>query len=284
MNKLRIASVSSEVAPYSRTGGLADVAKALPKELSRQGHEVIIITPYYSFIKQQKLALTPVDYHTPVTVGPDKCQITFKRLDFSEHLKIYFVVCDKLFSQRAKMYTYPDDNLRFLVFNIATLRLLEFLNFRPHIIHCHDWQTGLIPNLLKKHPKKNPSLKKSATLFTIHNLAFQFGRDWWTVPPGKRDDGRGDPMKSLIGIKYLNFSKRGIFYSDLINTVSERYAEEIKTPEFGQGLDKYLRNRHRDLYGIINGIDYNVYNPAYDDDITYKYDWNKKIRKSPSSA
>lgn len=278
-NIFRIASVASEVAPYSKTGGLADVAKSLPKALANLGHKVFIITPYYSFIKKQKLNLKKVDVVTSISLGTKKYSVSFKRLDFNENLQIYFVVNEKLFGRNKKIYGYPNDNLRFLVFNIATLRLLEAKKSKPDIIHCHDWQTGLIPNLLKERGDKYPSLKKTATLFTIHNLTFQAAGDWWKIKDHHRDEGRGNPFKNISKIKYLHFTKRAVFYADIINTVSERYAEEITTPEFGQGLDRYLRRRKKDLYGIINGIDYTVYNPAFDNNITYKYDWNSLRRK-----
>ncbi|MFA5051522.1 MAG: glycogen/starch synthase [Patescibacteria group bacterium] len=275
----RIASIASEVAPYSKTGGLADVAKSLPKAIAAIGHQVLIITPLYGFIHKQGLDLKKVDGTVTVTVGKKKFPITFFRLDFNENLKIFFIGNQELFGQHSRVYNFTDDNLRFLVMDLAALKLLELIKFNPHIIHCHDWQTALIPNLLIKEPAKFPSLKKAATVFTIHNLAFQLGHDWWTVPPERIDDGRCDPLKRLDNLDNLNFAKRGIFYANMISTVSERYAEEITTTDYGQGLDRYLRHRKKDLFGIINGIDYTVNNPAYDDHIKYKYDWNTLRRK-----
>lgn len=275
----KIASVASEVAPYSKTGGLADVAKSLPKALSKLGHQTTIITPYYNFIEKQNLKLETVDKTTSISFGKQTYGISYKKLDFSANLKIYFVVNKKLFGRSKKIYGYPHDNLRFLIFNVAVLRLLELKNLKPHVIHCHDWQAGLIPNILKKEISKYPSLKKAVSIFTIHNLTFQSGADWWGIPGKYRDDGHSDPLKKRGQLKYLNFTKRAIFYSDIITTVSERYAEEITTPELGQGLDKFLRQRKNDLYGIINGIDYAVNNPAFDNNITYKYDWNSLRRK-----
>jgi len=279
--KLHIAHIASEVAPYSKTGGLADVAKALPKAQANLGYKVLIITPFYGFIKKQKLDLKKADFSTSVFIGNKKFSISFKNLDFSENLKIYFVNCEKLFGKRSRVYGYQDDNLRFLVFDLASLRLLEATSPRPHIVHCHDWQAGLVPNILKRQLNKYPFLKKAATVFTIHNLSFQSGTSWADLKNQSKSisDGKGDPLKKLDNLKYFNFTKRAIFYADVINTVSERYAEEITTPEFGHGLDKYLRQRKKDLYGIINGIDYTVNNPAFDNKITYKYDWNSLGRK-----
>ncbi len=278
--KLRIVSVASEVAPYSKTGGLADVAKSLPKALSEKGHHVWAVTPYYKFIKDQNLDLKPIPFKATVTVSKKKFTIKYCALQYSENFTIFFVANGPLFTDRSKVYGYPNDNLRFLVFNIAVLKLLEGIKLRPDIIHCHDWQTGLIPNILAKQRKRYPTLKKTATLFTIHNLTFQMAGNWWAVDPRRADSGRSDPtLKTLPRIKKLNFTKRAIFFADVISTVSERYAEEITTPELGQRLDRYLRQRKEDLYGIINGIDYAIYNPEFDKYIPHHYSTASIARK-----
>jgi starch synthase len=278
---LRIASISSEVAPYSKTGGLADVAKALPKALSSRGHEIIVLTPFYSFIKKQEFKFEDVATTSPlsVTVGKREFPLYFKQLVISANLKIYFVGNEECFGRHSRIYGYPDDNLRFMVFDLACLSFLEYLQFKPNIIHCHDWQTGLIPNFLSHHHDAYPSLNKSATVFTIHNLAHQLGTDWWVIPEDKRDDGKELPPAEDNKVNNINFTKRAILRSDIINTVSERYAQEITTPEYGQELDKYLKRRQDDVYGIINGIDYAVNNPSFDANIKYRYDWNSLRRK-----
>ncbi|MBU0598058.1 glycogen synthase [Patescibacteria group bacterium] len=277
--RFRIASIASEVSPYSKTGGLADVTKALSKALAGFGYQVFLITPYYNFIKKQGLNLQKVPASTIISVGKQKYSVNFYRLNFNDNLKIYFIANDKLFGKRSKVYGYPDDNLRFLIFNLAALKLLELRSIKPQVIHCHDWQAGLVPYFLTKNASRYPSLKKTATVFTIHNLTFQSADNWWVQSNKGKNEYRQDPLKNTGFIKRINFTKRAIFYSDIINTVSERYAEEITTPEFGQGLDKYLRRRKKDLHGIINGIDYTVHNPAYDNNIIFKYDWNSLRRK-----
>jgi len=280
MNKLlHIASIASEVAPYSKTGGLGDVAKALPKALANLGHQVIIITPYYGFIRKQNLKLesSPASYQE--VVGQEKYNWGYKKLDFSQNLKIYFIANHELFGCHSRIYGY-EDNMRFLFFNLAALRLLEVINFKPDVIHCHDWQTGLVPNILKDNLDAYPSLKETVTVFTIHNLAFQYEGDWWKTPDKYLDDGKNSFQEvSNAKMKYINFTKRGVLYSDIITTVSERYAHEILTPEFGQGLEKYLDRRKDRLYGIINGIDYAVFNPSFDQNVYYRFDWNTLRRK-----
>lgn len=277
---LKIASIASEVSPYSKSGGLGDVTKSLPKALSQLGHKVSIITPYYGFVYKQGLKLEEIEKKFTVKFKNNSFPIIIKKLIFSDNLTIYFIENKKLFGRSKNVYGYPNDNLRFLVFNIATLKMMELLKLKPNIIHCHDWQAGMIPNLLNLDKKRFPSLKKAATIFTIHNLTFQMGGGWWKVPPKNKDNGRHNPLTDFSKIKYLNFTKRAIYNADIINTVSERYAEEITFPELGQELDKFLRQRSNDLYGIINGIDYTIHNPAYDNNLKYKYDWNSLRRKS----
>lgn len=284
MKSLRIVHVASEVSPYSKTGGLADVAAALPKWLGRFGHDVSIITPFYNFIKQQPIKLDVITSRTPIRIGRRSFRVKFKRLRLptreKERPRVFFVCNDELFGKRSRLYGFSNDSLRFLFFNLAALRLLDLLGQRPDVIHSHDWQAGLVPNLLACDRKLYPTLGKTATLFTIHNLAFQMGSDWWKVPAQKLDDGRGLPYAKPNRVRYLNFTKRGILHADVINTVSERYAQEILTPAFGQGLDVYLRRRQEDVYGVINGIDYAVFNPKFDDKVFLKYDWNSLDRKA----
>ncbi len=277
--RLRIISVASEVAPYSKTGGLADVAKGLPKALASLHHEVSIMTPWYSFMKSQHLTFADVSLRTVIVVGKIKYDVEVKRLPIRKNFNVYFLIIPKLFCKRSNIYGYDDDNLRFLVFNLSVLKVADLLGIKPHIIHCHDWQTGLIPNFLALKRKNYPTLKSTKTLFTIHNLAFQAGVDWWRIDKRHRDNGKGIPKTSARDLHAVNFTKRAIRYADMINTVSIRYAQEILTPEYGQGLERALQEREHDLYGIINGIDYAVNNPAFDTYIKYKYDQRSLDRK-----
>lgn len=277
--RLKIVHLASEVSPFSKSGGLADVLQALPKKLAQMPYrveKVIIITPYYGFIKKKDFPRETVAKNLTITIGDEEFSFTIKKTCLKTNLDVYFICNDKFFGQQ-KLYGYENDGLRFYFFNLASLKLLEAINFSPDIIHCHDWQTGLVPNFLKTG--KFPFLASSATIFTIHNLAFQGPIDWWKIPPNKKDDGKNSPSTDPKKINYINFSKRGILYADVINAVSERYAKEILTPQFGQELEKILKRRRKDLYGIINGIDYSIYNPAFDDNIYVKYDWNKLRKK-----
>lgn len=279
MKPLTVVSVSSEMSPFSKSGGLGDVAAALPKHVAKFGHRVISVTPFYGFMKEQKINTRDAGDAT-IEVNQHSYHIKFKVASIDEHFDVYFVVNDELFGHyMVHMYGHTNDAVRFYVFNRAVIRLLEALQLSPDIIHCHDWHTGLIPNFWKLEKGHDERYAKTATVFTIHNLPFQMQERWWEVPEDRRDDGRGLPSSNPRDIRWLNFTRRGIMYADVINTVSIRYAHEILTPEFGQGLDHLLRKREREVFGIINGIDYGVYNPQFDQHIWHRYDWNSLDRK-----
>lgn len=276
---LFIAIVASEVTPFSKAGGLADVANALPKHLKSLGHDPIIITPYFRFMDVQNLNKEYVG-ESRVTIGKTVYPVKFLRTVLpNAPVPVYFVYQEQLFSTRGKIYDYPDDAIRFAVFDLAVLALFRVLGRAPDIIHCHDWQTGLIPNYLRTIYAEDEFLRSIATVFTIHNLLFQKQGMWYNTPSRERDRGRGAPPNSEPKLKNVNFTLRGIKNSDIINTVSERYATEILTKKFGEGLDGILRKRRDRVFGIINGIDYTVFNPSFDQHLSTHYDWNSLDKK-----
>ncbi len=285
-NKLKVVSLSAELEPFAKTGGLGDVALYLPKELIRKKQEVICLSPYYGFIKDNFSKVFESEIRIDDQVFKTSLFKTeiIKRLP--KPLNIYLIWQENFFSKREKIYDYPDDGPAFYFFCYSSLYFLEEyfikkLNFLPDILHCHDWHTGLIPFLIKN--KLFLKDQKVATLFTIHNMAYQgpHGLRAKFVPPEKRDNGKNPLPKIYEKEKWnlVNFLKRGILFADSINTVSERYREEILTPEFGEGLEKYLKIREKDLYGIINGIDYSVHNPSVDKNIYFNYDWHSLDKK-----
>jgi starch synthase len=280
--KLKIVSVASEVAPFSKTGGLADVARSLPKALRRLGHEVIVITPFYgNLIDPKKHDLKLIHENIRVYLNShDTVTINYWQGYLMRGVPVYFIENTKYFSQKKTLYGSSHENARFLVFDVAALKLLSLLKFEADIIHCHDWHAGLIPFYLKTDFRYSKSLNNAKTIFTIHNLAFQFGRNWWEVPPEKKDFGkRRLPHLDDPDIECINFAKRAILSADIINTVSEQYREEIMTSNFGQDLERILRNRADRLYGIVNGIDYRAYNPELDPGLYKNYDFHKTHRK-----
>ncbi len=282
-NKLKIVHVASEVAPFSKTGGLGDVARSLPKAISRLGHEVIIVTPLYRQIKENKdhkLELLFSDVNLRLN-SQESIRVNYWRSYLLPDLPVYFVECKKFFSKHHRLYGSSRENARFLVFDVAVLKLLSILKFSVDIIHCHDWQTGLIPYYLKTDFRYSKTLKKAKTIFTIHNLIFQLGHNWWEISPENKDYGRRRiPHLSDPKLEYINFAKRAILSADFINTVSEQYREEIMTKKFGQDLYRILQNRAKRLVGIVNGIDYNVYNPEKDKSIYKTYNFQDFEAKS----
>ncbi len=280
---LKIVHISSEISPYSKTGGLGDVARSLPRALYRLGHQVMVITPYYGVIKKKRWPLENLSEKLSLKFAGREYKFGFKKIICPDNYPVFFVCQQELFGSRIgqphKLYEWPDNGLRFLLFNLAAIELVKILKFKPDIFHCHDWHAGLVPNFLRTKYKNDPELKNVGTLFTIHNLLFQGPEDWWKIAPEKKDKGKGLPPEDLKKIEYLNFTKRAIIYSDIINTVSERHAQEILTPELGCLLDSYLRGRKKDVYGIINGIDYAIFNPRFDPDVYINYDADSLEKK-----
>ena len=272
--KLNIVHIASEVAPFSKTGGLGDVSRSLPKALKRLGHDIMTITPLYgrSIDKKEyklKLILENIDVRLN---SQETVKVNYWQGYLMEGLPVYFIENKKFFSKHKKIYGSGRENARFLVFNVAALKLLTLLKVPVDVIHCHDWQTGLIPHYLKTDFRYSKTLKKAKTLFTIHNLIFQLGHNWWEIPLDQKDYGRGKvPHLDDPKLENINFAKRAILSADLINTVSEQYREEIMTKKFGQDLQRILKNRSDRLYGIINGIDHNTYNPAKDENLHEQY-------------
>jgi starch synthase len=281
--KLKIVQISSELAPFSKTGGLGDVARSLPKALKRLGHEIIIITPLYGRViskSENKLKLVFKDVVLFLN-SDEKIKVNFWQGYLMADLPVYFVECPKYFSKHKHLYGSGKENSRFLVFNVAALKLISLLKFSADIIHCHDWQTGLIPYYLKTDFRYSKTLKKAKTIYTIHNLIFQFGHNWWEIPQSDKDYGRSKiPHLSDPSLENINFAKRAILSADLINTVSEQYRTEIMTKKFGQDLQRILKNRASRLFGIVNGIDYNTYNPEKDKTIHKKYSWQEIQHKA----
>ena len=266
-SKLKIASISAEVDPYSKSGGLADVARSLPKALKRQGHDVIVVTPFYgALIDAKKYKLKKIKEDIEIRIDKEnKIKVNYWQTELMEGLPIYFVENEKYFSRRKELYGSGHENRRYLLFDLAVLKLLIKLRFKADIIHCHDWHTGLIPYFLKRDFKSSAILKNAAAVFTIHNLTFQLGHNWWEIPLEERDNGRnGLPKFNDNKIETINFAKRAIMNADVINAVSETYAKEIMQRDFGQDLHRILRNRQDRLFGIVNGIDYKDYNPQND--------------------
>lgn len=280
---LNIVSISSEIWPYSKTGGLADVAASLPRALNRLGHKVICITPLYDkIIDKKKHGLKLFKEKVKIKIDKENnVEVNYWQGELTKGVQVYFIENEKYFSRKKNIYGSSHENARFLFFDLATLKLLTILRFQADIIQCHDWHTGLIPYFLKRDFKDSSVLKNAATIFTIHNPIFQLGHSWWDIPPEKRDDGKSKlPLFNSPKIERVNFAKRGILNADMINTVSETHAEELLEKEKGQDLHLLLRNRADRLFGIVNGIEHNEYNPETDPGLKANYSYQQIERRA----
>ncbi len=258
----------SECVPYAKTGGLADVAAALPEALVRLGHEVHVVMPLYRQVKSSGVKLLSASQPLPITLGDRVISgRAFRARKTCKALTRHFISCDEFFD-RPEMYhspegDYPDNDQRFIFFCQAVLALGQNLGIKWDIVHCHDWHTGLIPVYLKTQSARKPAYARARSLMTNHNLAFQglFPKSSFALT------GLPGSFFAPEGLEFWgrwNFLKAGLVYSDWINSVSRTYAEEIQTPEAGCGLDGVLRNRCRVLSGILNGVDYSLWNPEED--------------------
>ena len=273
---MKILCVASEVDPFAKTGGLADVAAALPKALARLGHDVRIVLPLYRQINRAQFGAR----QTAVTVAVASGERTREARVWEcvlpkSRVPVWFIECAPLFD-RDGLYQlqgkdHPDNLERFSVFSQAALRMLPQLRWQPDVVHCHDWQTSLAAAHLTMTPLgREPFFSSMGTALTIHNLAYQglFPKDQWPLtqlPPS---------AFSIQGLEFydqINCLKGGLVSAGVLTTVSPTYVREIQTPEFGCGLEGLLRTRADDLVGILNGIDQDEWNPQTDPHIAAHY-------------
>jgi starch synthase len=284
---MRVLFATSEISPFSRAGGLADVSQALPKVLARMGHEVFVATPKYRQARNVKSSLKPLDISLEVPISFMKKSARVFQANLEDRVTVYLIGQDDLYD-REGLYgneygDYQDNAERYIFFSRAVLELCLTLKLKPDIVHCNDWQTGLVPVYLKTLYADDPSLRSTASLFTIHNLGYQglfwhydlhlTGLGWELFTPG-----------ALEFFGKLNLMKGGIVFADILNTVSPSYREEILTQANGFGLEGVLKTREDDLYAVLNGVDSQVWDPAKDPLLPVSYTpstlGNKKICKT----
>ncbi|MCL4425466.1 MAG: glycogen/starch synthase, partial [Firmicutes bacterium] len=273
---LKVLLISPEVSPLAKVGGLADVAGSLPKALATLGqgeisHDIRVALPRYKGIDAR-------EYVTDFPVQMDGRQETavIRRTQFEAHLGVaqavvpVYLVDNYHYFNREGIYAHGDDADRFIFFSKAVLEMLPRLNFQPDILHLNDWQTGAVALLLEARHRKNPFYERMATVFTIHNLQYQGNFDRSIL----RKLGLGEEYFHPEGIEFygqVSLLKAGLVYAQVLNTVSPTYAQEIKTPAFGERLDGLLRRRASDLFGVLNGINYHEFNPTSDPRIAHNY-------------
>ena len=268
-SRLRILLIASEASPFAKTGGLGDVTGALPRALRALGHDVRIFMPHHRGVELHATEIRTVVPRLAVPLGDRVVEGALQETDGPGGVPVYLLAQDQYFDREGLYGTadgdYWDNCERFVFFCRGALESLIALGstWRPQLLHVNDWQTGLVPVYLKTLYRDHPVLGSVGSLLTIHNLAYQ--GVFWHYDMAMT--GLGWDLFTPAGIEFygkINFLKGGLVFSDLLTTVSRTYAAEIRTPEFGNGLDGVLEERAADLYGVINGIDYEQWNPAKD--------------------
>ncbi|MEJ5376392.1 MAG: glycogen synthase GlgA [bacterium] len=273
--ELKVLFLSSEVVPYAKTGGLADVAGALPAALRDLGADVRVALPLYASVRKGGFSLSPVLNRIEVPLGNTRLGAAVWETASQGGTPVYLLEREDLY-ERPNLYGNPAgdyyDNLeRFSFFCHGVLLMVEAMGFRPDLIHCNDWQTGLVPALLAGPYRHSPVLGGVPSVFTIHNLGYQ------GIFPAEKLQVTGLPMAEFFhpeGLEFwgnMSLLKAGIVYSRAITTVSPTYAREIQTPEFGLGMEGILYHRRDVLRGILNGVDYSLWDPATDPHLPANY-------------
>jgi starch synthase len=267
----RVLFLAAEMAPYVKTSGVADVVGSLPKALRSLGIDARVAIPRYARIDAARLGLRTELDCVQVPLDGSRTSVRVLRGQVAPDLPVYLIDSPQHFG-REGVYGYPDDGERFVLFCRAALEMLAPLGWQPDIIHCHDWHTGIVPNWLKTIYKDSAVLGGAASIYTIHNLQFQgvFGSRVLEVAGLESQGFLYHPeMADLANV--VDLMARGVYFADMVTTVSERYAREITTPEFGERLDPLLRERGDRLQGVLNGIDPALVNPATDPHIARRF-------------
>jgi len=272
---LKIMMLASEGVPFIKTGGLADVVGALPAALGALGHEVIVILPKYGRIDAQKFELELAHSPMGVWMGDSEEWCAVYQAGGAVKIKTYFIEALKYFARDgiyhdAEFHDYDDNPRRYAFFTQAALQFCKDIGFAPDVVHAHDWHTALACAYLKIWHWNDPVLGAAASYLTIHNIGYQGVYDI------KDYDYTGLQRDNLVSDKFedhgrMNYLKGGIYYADGLNTVSPKYALETRTPEMGHGLAPYLNNKGDNYIGILNGVDYDQWDPATDELIPTNY-------------
>ncbi len=271
---MKVAFIASEIFPYAKTGGLADVAGSLPKSLEKLGCEVKLFMPKYYSINDSKYGLhynwdigeivvRVGDHLRPVYLHQSKLQ--------GSNVEVIFIDCPHYF-YRKTIYTEGDfEGESFILFVKAVLESMQSMKWTPDVIHCNDWQTGVLPLYLKANYSWDKMFEKTATLFTIHNIGYQGRFSKNLIKTAEVDEKYFYPTGPTEYDGDFSFMKTALSFSDIITTVSKSYANEILTPEYGSGMEGVLNKRKNDLYGILNGIDYSNWDQEKDIFIPHHY-------------
>lgn len=275
---MKVLFVASEAYPFIKTGGLGDVAYALPKALRKLGIDARVIIPKYSGIPSSfKNCMENIDSFN-VTVGWRNQYCGLKYLTYDE--VPYYFIDNEYYFNRPQIYGFYDDGERFSYFSKAILESIKYMgDFTPDIIHCNDWHSGIIPVLLKEHYSEDEKYSKIKSIFTIHNLKYQGVFSKEILGELLNLDEKYFKDETLKFYNDVSFMKGGIIFADAVTTVSNTYAQEVQTPFYGEALEGLLSSKSENLHGIVNGIDYELYNPKVDKMIFYNYDVKNRENK-----
>jgi starch synthase len=267
--RLKILMAAAECAPYAKVGGLADVVGSLPSALSKQGIDVRVIMPLYGVIDKEKYDLKKIYSGLEVPSGRILMKVNiYEGIIPSSNVKIFFLDSPEYFSQK-HIYGKGDNSERFLFFSLAALYAIPVLNFEPNILHMHDAHVAMMADVIKTSNLEY--IRDLKTVYTIHNFYYQYKEDEMVLSTGNLHPKMLKSLAVDLEDGDVNFMAQGILNSDIITTVSPTYAEEILTSAYGAGLEKVIRKRKDDLYGIINGIDTDLFNPEEDQNIVKNY-------------
>ena len=271
---MKIAFVASEITPFAKSGGLADVAAALPRALHQQGHELRVFMPLYASVRDKGFTLqtVPAIQDVPLILGEHPYQFSvYSAVLPDSDLPIYLIDCPALFGRSALYTSDSDEHRRFILLQRAVLESLQRMQFAPDILHCNDWHTGLLPLMIKTSYAWDRLFQQTRSLLSIHNIGYQ--GIFSAITRG--EIGIADIVSHMrsddLVAGQINWLKEGVFHADVVTTVSPTYALEICTASGGYGLDSVLRARSNEVRGILNGVDYDIWNPATDKSLPARY-------------
>jgi starch synthase len=272
---MRILMVTPEANPFAQSGGLAEVIYGLAWTLTKLGHEVRVVLPLYRQVRETGLPLTSTGHTLSIPLSWKNLSAEIFTAEIDHNLRFYFIAQDALFNREGLYGTaygdFEDNAERFIFFSRAVVEMMEALEMDCDLCHCHEWQTGLVPVYMRTLYGDRPRLQRRATVYTVHNVGYQGLFSSFDLPL----TGLGWELLSPKALEFygqLNFMKGGLAFADLLNTVSTRYREEILTPEYGFGLEGLFQERAHELYGILEGVDYDRWDPSRDAFLPTPYD------------
>jgi len=291
---LKVLFVATEASPFAQVGGVGQVLFYLPRALRKLGIDARVFIPKYGIIDEEKYPLETIFERLKVSTGDPGKPVLICNVKYQEEetdIPTYFLENMEYYEWRANVYAYSDDHIRWALLNRGVLEFIHELakkrrkkvieQWVPDVIHCNDWQAGLIPNFIKTVYAKDPVVSQIASVFTIHNIHYQGMFDHRNVSEMEFDDGKS-PIPSFFDkrLAQLNYMRRGIIYADAVNTVSETYSREILTPAYGEGLDGLLLELRSKLFGILNGLDYEAFDPSNDNLLVANFDKETLSKRS----